>query len=117
MKIYHNIKWKNDLGALNMAVNFLRCKNILCAALLDRQTIKLIIAAHVFAADSPVKDNKESLDSFPRAHLHNHKTDPTCIKVSSQYTLDKSSPDFGRLPKASGLGNLTSTRVYCVHRG
>ena len=91
MKIYHNIKWKNDLGALNMAVNFLRCKNILCAALLDRQTIKLIIAAHVFAADSPVKDNKESLDSFPHAHLHNHKTDPTCIKVSSQYTLDRSS--------------------------
>ena len=89
MKIYHNIKWKNDLGALNMAVNFLRCKNILCAALLDRQTIKLIIAAHVFAADSPVKDNKESLDSFPHAHLHNHKTDPTCIKVSSQYMLDR----------------------------
>ena len=81
MKIYHNIKWKHDQGALNMAVNFLRCKNILCAALLDRQTIKLIIAAHVFA-DSPVKDNKESLDSFPHAHLHNHKTD-------SQYTLDR----------------------------
>ena len=104
MKIYHNIKWKHYLGSLNMAVNFLRCKNILCAALLDRQTIKLIIAAHVFAADSPVKDNKESLDSFPRAHLHNHKTDPTCIKLSSQYTLDRVRLTLGDFQKQVGWG-------------